>query len=522
MIPSRALAATAAASALALGAFCWSVAPAPAQGRRGGGGGGGGGRRSFAAGPCASLSQVLGRLTDRSACLSLLSSTALEAYVEYGRKPGKLDRKTAAVSARAGEPIEIELTGLAPNAPCTYRLRHRKPGEAAFLSGREQTFHTQRKPGAEFTFVVQGDSHPEREGRMYDPALYARGLRGVAQRSPDFLVALGDDFSIERLIEQQDLTQTAVDQVYAHQRGYLGLVGAASGVYLVNGNHEQAGLHWLNGTETNPAVLAARARSRHFPLPAPDTFYSGDAEKVERIGHLRDYYAWTWGDALFVVIDPYWHSPVGVDDGRRGSDTAAPTPTGGGGGGGGRRGGGGKGGRDLWQVTLGDAQYKWLSKTLTESKAQYKFVFCHHVMGTGRGGVEQAGSYEWGGKDRNGAWRFDEKRPGWAQPIHALMVKTGVTILFQGHDHLFARQDLDGVVYQSTPSPADPTYTAFNQDAYRTGTSLPNSGHLVVNVGPKGVRVDYVRSYLEKDETGERKTGQVAHSYTVAPNTRRP
>ncbi|MCX6361471.1 MAG: metallophosphoesterase [Armatimonadetes bacterium] len=519
MIPSRARAAAAAASALAFAAVCWSIAPSPAQGRRGGGGGGG--RRSFAAGPCAPLSQVLGRQTDRTACLSLLSATALETYVEYGARAGKLDRKTPVVTARAGEPLEITLDGLQPNGACTYRVRSRKPGDADFAAGPEQTFHTQRKPGAEFTFAVQGDSHPEREGRMFDSTLYARGLRNVVEQSPDFLVALGDDFSLERLIEQQNLTQSAVDQVYAHQRGYLGLVGAASGIFLVNGNHEQAALHWLNGTETNPAVPAARARSRFFALPAPDAFYSGDAEKVERIGYLRDYYAWTWGDALFAVIDPYWHSPVGVDDGRRGAETAvATTPAFGGGGR--KRAGGGKGGRDLWQVTLGDAQYKWLSQTLTESKARYKFVFCHHVMGTGRGGVEQAGFYEWGGKDRNGAWRFDEKRPGWAQPIHALMVKTGVTILFQGHDHLFARQELDGVVYQSTPSRADPTYTAFNEDAYLTGATLPNSGHLMVHVGPAGVRVDYLRAYLEKDETGERKNGQVARSYTIAAGAKRP
>jgi len=44
---------------------------------------------------------------------------------------------------------------------------------------------------------------------------------------------------------------------------------------------------------------------------------------------------------------------------------------------------------------------------------------------------------------------------------------------------------------------------------------LPNSGHLLVNVAPDQVRVDYIRSYLPKDETPERKHGEVAFSYTV-------
>ena len=73
----------------------------------------------------------------------------------------------------------------------------------------------------------------------------------------------------------------------------------------------------------------------------------------------------------------------------------------------------------------------------------------------GRGAVEVASTYEWGGEGRKGEGTFKEKRPGWDLPIHQLMVKTGVTIFFQGHDHLFARQDLDGIVYQEVPQPSN-------------------------------------------------------------------
>ena len=97
------------------------------------------------------------------------------------------------------------------------------------------------------------------------------------------------------------------------------------------------------------------------------------------------------------------------------------------------------------------------------------------------------------------------------------MVKTGVTIFFQGHDHLFAHQQKDGVTYQETPNPADDTYTAFNREAYRSGDILPNSGHLRVTVSPANVRVDYVRSFLPKDETPQQKDGEVGFSYTVSP-----
>ena len=95
------------------------------------------------------------------------------------------------------------------------------------------------------------------------------------------------------------------------------------------------------------------------------------------------------------------------------------------------------------------------------------------------------------------------------------MVKNDVTIFFQAHDHIFAHQELDGVVYQSVPNPADETYTARNRNAYLSGRVLDNSGYLNVTVSPENVQVDYVRSYLAKDEVGTRRHGDANYSYTV-------
>lgn len=446
--------------------------------------------------------QILGRPTDRSVALSVLAPTGVEAYAEFGVATGKYTGKTPIGKASAASPLVLELRGLKANTRYVYRLRSRMPGTAAFAAGAAHSFWTQRKAGATFTFSLQGDSHPERAGKMFDAGLYLRTMATVAKEHPDFYVMLGDDFSIDPLIARGALSREAVDQVYVDQRRYVGVVGSSSPLFLVNGNHEQAARTLLDGTPDSPAVLAGTARTRYYPLPALDAFYSGDAEKVPFVGLPRDYYAWTWGDALFVVIDPYWHSPVQVDSGPGAKGGKDPD---------------GKKNRDMWGITIGDAQYQWLRKTLEQSKATYKFVFAHHVMGTGRGGVEEAGLYEWGGNDPAGATTFAAKRPTWELPIHRLMAKTGVTIFFQGHDHLFARQELDGVVYQETPNPADPTYTAFNRDAYRSGTVLPDSGHLRVTVSPANVRVDYVRSYLAKDETATRRNGAVAFSYTVKP-----
>ena len=44
---------------------------------------------------------------------------------------------------------------------------------------------------------------------------------------------------------------------------------------------------------------------------------------------------------------------------------------------------------------------------------------------------------------------------------------------------------------------------------------IANAGYLKVTVSPVNVTVDYVRCYLPGSENAQRRTGAVAHSYTV-------
>ncbi len=514
--------------------------------------------RSAPGGPESAFSTLLGSPTDCSVVISVLSAEDAQGRIEYGTSDSDLNQQTEPFALVAGVPLHIDIAGLSPDTRYFYRVLLRATADSDWRPRTSGRMRTARPPGQAFTFTVQGDSHPERLGRMYDPDLYVRALTNVTEDEPDFHFMMGDDFSIERLIEQGNKSQSAVNAVYASQRSYLGIVGKSTPLMLVNGNHEQAAKYLLDGTANNFAVFAGKARTTYFPLPAPGGIYTGNSTPVEHVGLLRDYYAWEWGDALFVVIDPYWHSPVAVDNEagtrapERGEDGAPaerqrrrdresdaqkeagasqppartpvaqpqvqPEPRGGGRGGrGGER---GQEGRDLWQITLGDEQYKWLQTTLTNSNAKFKFVFSHHVSGTGRGGVEVAPYYEWGGEDRRGVDRFSALRPEWERPIHDLMRDTGVTVFFQGHDHLYARQELDGVVYQSCPNPADPTFTAFNRDAYKSGDIFPNSGHLRVTVtggDEASCRVEYVRAARPADQAEHGANGTIVHAYTVRP-----
>jgi len=435
---------------------------------------------------------VLGCPTDCCITINVLSNDSIEAYFEYGTQSGVYNDRTATSVVQAGVPVEDVIAYLQPNTRYYYRMRFRSPGAEQFNEGPEHTFYTQRAPGSTFTFGVQGDSHPERSKKTFDSDLYTRTLLTAASDPPDFYILMGDDFSLDTL-NPDTINADEVAQRYTLQRPYLNILASSAPLFLVNGNHEQAAGYLLDGTPNNVAVWAQNARNLYFPQPAPGCFYTGNTEPIEFIGLLRNYFAWTWGDALFVVIDPYWPSPVPVDNVFGGGDKT----------------------KDKWLITHGDAQYQWLKQTLEQSTAKWKFVFAHHVNGGTRGGIEVASDYEWGGHSNKGVWEFDTKRPGWEMPIHQLMVQNRVTIFFQGHDHMFVRQQLDGVVYQTTPYPADPTYGLEKADNYTSGDLVPCSGYLRVAVSESSVLVEYIRAFLPKDETAEQVSGQVAYTDSV-------
>ena len=457
----------------------------------------------------ASITQILGQPTGRSATVAVRADAALETYFQLGTSPSAYTGQTAP-SVTGADPYasgffvgQTVIAGLEPGTRYYYRLQYRPAGSSgAFTPAPERSLQTQRPPGSAFVFCAQGDSHPERAKSMFDSDLYVRTLTAVAAEQPDFYITSGDDFSVDTL--PTPYTQSSVTARYALQLPYLDVASRSSAIFLVNGNHEQASLWNYNlpadGTNSNQVpVWAQNARNLYYPMPAPNdaatgTFYSGNVNPVAGIGPLRNYYAWQQGDALFVVIDPYWSSPAMVDNGI-GSSSGKTS--------------------DRWLISHADPQYWWLKETLETSTAKWKFVFAHHVLGTGRGGIEIAGQYEWGGGNTDGSWGFAARRPTWPLPLHPLMAANHVTIFFQGHDHLFAHQQLDGVIYQELPNPADPTYTAFNADAYKSGDILPNSGYVKVTVAPSGVKVDYVRQFLPKDENASQQSGQIAFSYTV-------
>ena len=452
---------------------------------------------------------VLGSPTETAITANVLTPTNQDVFISFGPRSENYSSRTSSIRLSPDEPAEIHLTGLQPDTRYYYQLSYNEGGNN-FLSTEEFSFHTPREAGSSFIFGVQGDSHPERFPRDFIPELYTRTLTQAKNDGVDFYLTTGDDFSID-VNFQGGISEDGVKERYRIQRPHLGVVGNSAPVFLVNGNHEQGALYLYNDARQypapeNPAVWAQNARNEYFTQPVPNDFYTGNDEKLEYIdkGLTGTYYAFEWGDALFVTLDPFWSSEAVVDNvfgagGPRGQGNSGKTA-------------------NKWDISLGDAQYNWLKDTLEGSDAKFKFIFAHMMHGGSRGGVEQANLYEWGGEGGNGNYEFDTERPNWEKPIHQLMVDTGVTVFFHAHDHAWVKQELDGVIYQEVGSPADADYALGNwAKGYTDETSVvfENSGYTRVSVSPEQVRVDYVRTYLPEHENEEQQSGEISYSYVI-------
>lgn len=463
---------------------------------------------------------VLGSPTTDSITMKVFSATQNGSVsIAYGTASGNYSSTTPPASLVAGTPLTLNIAGLSTNTQYFYKVNYQS------TSGLSQTpeykFRTARPPGDSFSFVIQADPHMD---EATEEALYDKTLNNIGAASPDFLMDLGDTFMTEKRAIQLIVSSPAASELevvsrYQSDQNKFKAITHSIPLFLVNGNHDGE-LGWLaTSTTINPSLptWAYNTRKNYFPNPETNSFYSGQSPLVT--GPKANYYSFKWGDALFVVLDPFFNSSKSA-------------------------------GSDGWNLTLGKPQYDWLTDTLTANAAmKYKFIFLHNLVGglpdidtttglpivgaTGgsmRGGIEAAKFFEWGGKNYDGTTDgFATKRPGWAKTIHQLLVDTNVTAVFHGHDHLYVDQVLDGIKYQEVPQPSARSTsngaTLAKEGGYLTGTMDSSSGFLKITVTPTSVTSDYIRSWLpigtvgtNNVENGTTKVnGQISKTWTLTP-----
>lgn len=387
--------------------------------------------------PVVPFDVILGRPATNSIVLNIRSDKDLSGVIECG----KINK---VFSVKGGESIEVTLENLTSG-------RHEYK-----IGNFTGSFQLARPSGESFTFTIQADSHLD--GSCI-PALYKIMLENIAVDKPDFHIDLGDTF-----MTGKHPTRESGTKQYLAQRYYFALIGKNIPLYLVLGNHD--GEEIKRAGETELADWARTMRKKYFPNPEPDNFYSGNPDK------LQNYYAWEWGDALFVALDPYTYS----------------TST--------------RGDRAMENMKLGDKQFSWLEDTLKKSKAKYKFIFIHQLTGglgsDNRGGGEAAKLHEW-------------------SKVHELLVRTKVNVVFHGHDHFYAKQEVDGVIYQLVPQGAHRNSRKHfaEEYGYKSGDFLPNNGHLRVMVSPEKTTVYYINAAAETQSGRAEKNGAVKREYSI-------
>jgi hypothetical protein len=411
--------------------------------------------------PARAFDLLLVRPEAASMTLSVLAHEEMSAYVSYGPESAGETSRTLEVRIPRESPGLFVLDRLQENMPYGYTFHWRRPAAAEFASSSHR-FHTARTPGSGFVFTLTADVHLDEHTSSQ---VYERSLANIRADRPDFHLDLGNLFMTDK-----HATRTEAEAQYAAQRYYLGRIGDSVPVMLALGTHDGEAARYDDVTAECLATWANLTRKRYFLNPVPDAFFSGNGTAKAQCGLPQNYYAWHWGDALFVVLDPF-----GYSNSQRG-------------------------GKDGWGWSLGPAQYQWLARTLEQSRARFKFVFIHNLLcgdAAARGGVEVAAFNEWGGRNLDGTEGFKAHRPGWAEPVHALLVRNHVAAVFKAHDNFYARQELEGILYLMVPQPSfagNDRIRDLENYGYKQGVLLGNSGHVRVGVSPDQATVEYVKA----------------------------
>jgi 3',5'-cyclic AMP phosphodiesterase CpdA len=327
---------------------------------------------------------------------------------------------------------------------------------------------TARAPGSSFSFALVSDTHIGADlafTNQGDEGTLAAVSREIATASPDLVVNLGDILDFHEygfVVPPPDgaITRTA----YRNYRKTFGSTLSYAAHYGVLGGWDAE-----NGCDTLEEIDRSRQqRLRYMPGPKAETYPEGGSP-------FEDYYAFTWGDALFVTLNVFTYTP-----GCHQLGTYPGLP-------------------DDW--TLGDAQLEWLRKTLENATAKWRFLLIHHPVGGDAGDpAVDAVTAEVNSAYGRGGGRA--ARVGEQEIVHELMREHGVQVFFYGHDHVFTDMTVDDIHY-SLPGSAGAIWF-FTQAETGYSEFWSTSGWAKVDVSPNNVHVQFLAL-----------GGQVLYEYTL-------
>ena len=415
--------------------------------------------QSPAAGP--EFDVLAGRPTANSVTLNVLPSAKVPWFVEWGKDPNALDHRSE-IQPESLAPVELVLDGLSPSARYYYRVKS-APADAV---APNRAFHTQRPVGESFVFTLTTDAHLIPGNPRKESSPFHQTMSLVHREAPDFHITLGDE-TMTHGPAYNARSQSEADAAYVNWRLHYADIARAAPVFFALGNHEGEG--WIGegfGFSRAMATQCRQARLSYVASPNRETYPQGG-------GPEGNYFSWNWGDALFVVLDPYTYSP-----------TKPSSP-------------------EDW--TLGPDQLSWLEGVLKSSTQKWKLLFQHQLIG----GSTYAQHYgKWGPYANYGRGGATLAHIGEQAAIHQLMLRYDGTIIFKGHDHVYVDETRDGLHYITCgrlSRPRQPGWARRDdfQALYPGGFEVAK-GYLRVAVAPAALEVKYI-DYA----------GQTLHSTTV-------
>jgi hypothetical protein len=382
-------------------------------------------------------------------------------YAKRGKHQSDKTYKSKEIKIGASSAAEIVLRSLEPDTLYDYRIHARRSDSKEFAVVAESLFKTQKMQPGSFSFGMLSDSHitPFHRDRL---DILSKASSSILVRKPDFLLMLGDNIQTFTSHGGPMTEERYGPLLYRLLRQGLGNLPASIPVFTVNGNWEgENGWH-----PPKERGWAKTARKAYFPNPGMDTYPQGGSPD-------EDYYGFTWGDALFLVLNVTGYTTI--------DHVIGDSP----------------GRQDDW--TLGEKQKMWLKEQLAGSKARWKFLFIQHTVG-GNAGDDVNSRYGRGGGRT--------AKTGEQALIHDWMRRYGVQALFYGHDHVFTDMVADGIHYVCVGSAGAPWKFGTAETGYKKFWTP--SGFTWVDVGQASVKISFIGI---SDAAAE---GEALHSFTIA------
>jgi hypothetical protein len=353
-----------------------------------------------------------------------------------------------APGARGADLAAWTLDDLSPNTRYEYQVVALFPqGESVLHAG---SVHTQRPAGEPFTFSLLTDSHIGADlsyANQGIPETLIAVAADIASDAPDFMVNLGDMLDFHQYgfnVPPPDGTITRL--AYLNYRTLLSPALGHIPHFAVIGNWEGE-----NGDYAAEEIAWSREqRLLYMPNPEPTTYPEGGSPH-------EDYYAFTWGDALFVVLNVMTYTPTTH---LLSYDPGVP---------------------DDW--TLGEEQFAWFEETLKGATSKWRFVLIHHAVG---GASPSANDAAYGRGGGQAAYVGEQAL------IHQLMIDHGVQVFFYGHDHVFTDMIVDGIHYSMPGNAGAPWMFTSAETGYEDDVTWVEPGHARVDVAPSGVDVQFL------------------------------